>query len=555
MTAPIVSEFSFELAGAWLPGTWHVRARHTFVRLCQNEMIQMMNIFTFSDWLGTATLEREQGVVACRYALNNADGEAAQTPVDFAFSLRSNANGKEIVGEFWNDMNGPAQPGKVLPSSLHFASEFQDACVFWKPFYAMFPDAPFGPIFVSIALQRVTRDSWLLDVCFKLPNDNAAEEIPRVMVLRSEYWHFHNPVKRPAPAPEIHLLESIDDALLTTDDLETDIDVARDELEDLITAVESARDGLEVKMRALDALKQAATETQDEIKNAGEEFSNAILDQHFELMDGGVSALDGLDGESVVHALAAFETLEGDVDYLSSDAEELGEGVGGITDEVIFSHWTNHGYTLGQRILREHGDNTNVDTSFLGPFQDRVQRLSSDSQKILDSSLRLLDLFQGTEALNNTDRSAVIGSMSKCCERIFSDVFSRRKDDVRRHQTVASILKANKRERKWRLEMPAYLSRLELFNPGQVFETIKNDPIKWSGPGRCAYAIAVFGGHISIVYDNKTETLDLLGTSNEDECVRELPTRLFEFQQYRNGFVHHAGRTHHFGPKNYPPAS
>jgi hypothetical protein len=49
----------------------------------------------------------------------------------------------------------------------------------------------------------------------------------------------------------------------------------------------------------------------------------------------------------------------------------------------------------------------------------------------------------------------------------------------------------------------------------------------------------LFGGQVVVRKDNYSDTPNPVAVAADDEAVRSLPIQLIEFQQHRNGFVHH----------------
>jgi hypothetical protein len=66
-----------------------------------------------------------------------------------------------------------------------------------------------------------------------------------------------------------------------------------------------------------------------------------------------------------------------------------------------------------------------------------------------------------------------------------------------------------------------------------------NAAIKWNGMGNKRIALLLFGGWIPVYQTTPEHLLNPLGVKASEEYVQTLPDRLSEFQNLRNGFVHH----------------
>jgi hypothetical protein len=171
----------------------------------------------------------------------------------------------------------------------------------------------------------------------------------------------------------------------------------------------------------------------------------------------------------------------------------------------------------------------------------RLSKLSKAATRILKTTAVLVQAAAGGELFEELEYGPQIASMAKACERILDDVFKDKKEAIERDSVVVAILAD---ERGWQYRIPPSMSKLTSSDLTNVVKMVKksigrNTAVKWNGMGNKRIALLLFGGWIPVYRTTEERIVNPLGVKISESYVQTLPDRLSEFQNLRNGFVHH----------------
>jgi hypothetical protein len=315
-----------------------------------------------------------------------------------------------------------------------------------------------------------------------------------------------------------------------------------DEIDNLVVSLEESRTKCEERLRLLGELKSSAESGKNDADSLGDDVQDAILGLHeHPSIPAESSAVAGGPKESLARTWSELDGLRADAESLDAEIDSIEADVD-FPDDLIGAVWTNAEYARGQRLLRENRGHLPLpDLSFLGPLQPSVSKLSKAATKIVKTTAVLVQAASRGGPFEELDYGPQIASMAKACERILDDMFKEKKEAIERDPVVAALLSD---ESSWQYRIPASIPTV---NPGGLTSVVKlikksietNTAIKWNGMGNKRIALLLFGGWIPVYQTTQEHVLNPLGVKRSEEYVQTLPDQLSQFQNLRNGFVHH----------------
>jgi hypothetical protein len=233
-----------------------------------------------------------------------------------------------------------------------------------------------------------------------------------------------------------------------------------------------------------------------------------------------------------------IESLEGEIEDLEEEIEDLQDGV-----DDDYQHWEEASLQVAEQIIERsklQGEVPLLTPESFAFWHPAIPQLSKDAQKQLWTLKLLMTCFQHDPGLSSddVDKSTIITTMSKCCEMIFSEFFTRRRPFLLSDQGIAALLEAKKAE----IDIPPsdqsyWISRNAI---AKVLVMVKeSSQPNWSGPRKCGIALLLFGRRNQVKKPTPTLIDNPLGCLGSEEELNDLRLALYEFQNERNGPAHH----------------
>lgn len=466
--------------------------------------------------------------------------EEASTGCVFRLELDRSDNG--LVARVGDDSTVRDLKGAWARSCVLFRDDFHDSFPMWEVFQVIQPQVTGRPSTVSIIVHQASESSWLLDIEFLVQQLHPSRPDFIELRCRLEFWHFR---ERPSSSPPPHphdLEESFGALLQRCDDIAQDIEFRIDEIDDLIATFEESRSKCEQRLQQLKELKESTENGKDEADSLGGDLQEAILEFHeHPSIPAERSAVNGGPKEVLAHIWSELHALQADAESFDSEVDSIESDID-FPEDLIGLAWTNAEYARGQRLLLENRNHLpQPDLGFLGPLQSSVSKLSKASARIVKTTAVLFQAAFDGACLEELDYGPQIASMAKACERILDDVFKDKRTLIESDPICAALLSD---ERSWHYRIPASVTKVTSGDLTNVVKMIKrsidtNTAIKWTGMGNKRFALLLFGGWIRVYQATQEHSLNPLEVTISDQYVQNLPDRLGEFQNLRNGFVHH----------------
>ena len=340
------------------------------------------------------------------------------------------------------------------------------------------------------------------------------------------------------PLPQ-NIDKSFDDILQRCDEVTQGVESRISDIDDLIASLENSKAKCEEQLGLLEELKANAESAKDQADSLGDDLREAILKLHESpLVPAEGSAIGGEVNDTLGRTWSELAGLQADTEFWDMEIDSIEAD----DDDLIASAWTNAEYARGKQLLREKRHHLPPpDLSFLGPLESLVSKLSKAATTIVKTTAVLVQTALRGELPEELDHGPQIAGMAKACERILDDVFKDKKEAIERDPDVGRLLLD---ERSWQYRIPAIMSKVASGDLTSVVKMVKksidtNTPIKWNGMGNKRIALLLFGGWVPIYQAAHELILNPLEVNNSAEFIQTLPDRLTQFQDFRNGFVHH----------------
>lgn len=467
--------------------------------------------------------------------IGNSTGENEST-TDCFLQLELDRSDNALVAFLGNDKSLPGLKGVWSNSVLRFRGDFYDGMTMWEVFRAIWrPEITARPSTVSLVVHQASETTWLLDVAFEVEQSYSPEDTPVGLRYRLEFWHF---CRLPSASVLLHpqdIEESFDELLHRCDEVTEDVEFSLNEIEEQIAILEESQAKCKEHLRLLGQVKTNVESSKDDAYWLDDDLHEAILKLH-------ENPLVSAEGSAVAGELKGILARRwSELDRLHTEIDSIEVDVDLPDDDMIGSAWTYAEYVRAESLLRKYPNHLPPDLSFLGPLQPSVSKLSKAAAKIVETTAVLFQLSRPGNPLAGRDYGPQIASMAKACERILADVFKEKKEAIERDPVVGGMVSD---ERSWQYRIPTNMSKVtsgDLTNVVKMFKKSieTNTEIKWNGMGNKRIALLLFGGWIPVYQATREYVLNPLGVNSSAEFVQTLPDRLSEFQNVRNGFVHH----------------
>ena len=506
-----------------LTGSWSIFLRIALIRpVLDAPQCLVEQSCEFGD-IGQAVYKPiEVDSISANYSLKDIFSHTEVSPVcfDTALQFRFAQNVAILSGD---DANHTLTIGSISPSELLFVSEYHDGCAFWRLFSRLGDGVTLLPKKFSLVVKQVFPKCWLLDACFLLPDEDTGGTA--TVLFRTEWWHC-----RPGTRPLFDCVEPQLDAV------KVECNRAKEAIDDLRDRLEGALSELDSQARVMEAVTAEEGRLRDSFE--WNELGDFLQARHRDLLgvEPGIGTLPDVN-DPIGDELSTISEIELDAGTLESEASLLADRVDEIADEITASSWTNVQYARGQRLLVRYADRLPpADTSFLGPAESATDNLNPEVRSLVTGAVRQYALATVTDAYRDQDYSPVIAAFSKCLERAFADVFETRKPIVL-SDSVVNVLMA--RQKDWEYAGPPEITSVDKAGYCKVLSMLNGKRVGWSGTRNAAIAILLFGGRVDLRRGSRLESPNPLGIDANDPIVRRLPQALLDFQEARNGFVHH----------------
>lgn len=376
----------------------------------------------------------------------------------------------------------------------------------------------------------VNRDKWLLVVSHVVYDGEATDTIDgeAIEFVRGIFRH------RPAPAPP----QEADARLPRTESEGVMSSTPPDNSGTGIRSIASIEENIVELERNLEGARENLQSADNELDRCRDDIDDLEVEEHRLLVSRGAERRVGpsADDTRLREVQRDLHSHYGRLVQLE-EIEELQDRI-----DAGYSEWEDAALRRAEEILARHAEKLphppEAETGDPLLSAGLARLLSEPARTMLQTYQRLIAFYRGDESMRAGDNSLVIAAMAKCCERAFSDAFAARRDALLMEPSVIKLINKFKTVK---IDIPEEDQKFKVDKGslGNVLSLVQKDKQHWSGMRKCGISLLLFGTRYQAKTDECIEIenpLRLRGTEHER---RDLRLACYEFQELRNGFVHH----------------